>query len=189
MRELTEIVTRRFQEAVKEAASKEEALSGRTVDENLIADRMAEYMGGKAPSVRKQVQRYMEGAVWRVDYLQAAAHALGLAPRALISFDGLGEKAPEATKAQLLWTALGARLATDRTRPFIRVVQQLLDAPAYFTLFMEIGEALLGATDREDAHARVSRLVLDSRAFDSQRKDLRSKPKRRQKVRSGTLQR
>lgn len=182
MRELTEIVTRRFQEAVKEAAAKEEAASGRTVDVNLIADRMAEYMGAEHHSVRKQLGRYLKGAVWRVDYIQAASHALGLAPRALVSFDGLGEKAPEATKAQLLWTALGARLAADRTRPFIRVVQQLLDAPAYFTLFMQIGEALLRTNTKADAHAEISSLVLDSPAFASPRKDLRSKPRRRQKV-------
>lgn len=175
MRHLSEIITRRARQAIEEADQNERAHSGGSVTVEMIADRMAEFMAADHHSVRKQLRRYLDrGHTWRADYIQAFARALGKDPAELVWLDS-HPTVSEATRAQLLWGALAERLDLAETRKFVRLASQLLDTQERWGLLVSLAQVIVDAETADQAFRSVSKILLETKAFDGKRRDLRRK--------------
>lgn len=184
LRDLNSFITRRAKQAIADADRKERERSGGSVPWELIADRMAEFVHRDNHDVRKQLKRYLEmGHVWRVDWLQAFARAVGLDPAELAYIEE-SKKPPvsEVTRAQLLWSAVAERLDMTETRRVTRLANQLLDNKARWNLVLRIAEVVSHAEDARAADLEIGKLVRESDAFDGKRRDLRKKPGKGRKV-------
>lgn len=177
MRGLNEITSRNARLAL-ERASKDAERRGERLGLTEIARRMSALMirpegpgrekhGERRDpaSVQRQLRRYLdhpERNVWRLDYLEAFAQALGVPVGRLIAFNYDQVKASE-EPAQLLSDALGRRLEPEDAAITLGNLSRELEQPGLFDLMNRIAEALLDTDEQMAAAGTVATLVGDAR--------------------------
>ena len=174
MRDVNEIVGRNAR-AFIEKAKKGAAQEDREITEFTIAGRMAKVMGMKQRSVDTQLRRQLRGtAVWRMDYVQGLAGALGRDTREFFSLDE-SKQTPEATVAQSLYTGLNHRITPREVRGLVRRLHRLLDHKPLYDLAQTIIDKLSDATGKDEAFRSVHNLIEKSAAWDTKGANLRGR--------------
>lgn len=174
MRDADEIIRRNANRLLAEAAQKAEA-DGRLITESIIAGRMAATLGMKSKSVAKQLDRYLhQNHVWRIDYVEALARALGVSLADMFTPHPDGRRVPEATVSQL-YAGLAARISHQDSKLLVRRLHQLLDHPPLYALGLSLLATIIDAETREAAHLEVHALVSRSDAWEQKRPNLRGK--------------
>jgi len=135
--------------------------SGYEITEFTIAGRMASVLHKEQRSVHRQLKRYLyEEHTWRIDYIDALAVALGIAPQLLVNLD-LKNAPPELTVAGSLYRGLSERLNVEQSRALVDRLHQLQDSPGRWDLSAAITDILCQAETHEEAFQRITVLLAD----------------------------
>ena len=162
MRALDEIVRRNAKREIDSHIATMRQ-NGYEVTEFTIAARMAAVLDKEHRSVHRQLKRYLhEEHTWRIDYIDALAVALGIAPQLLVNLD-LKNAPPELTVAGSLYRGLNERLTVAQSRALVDSLHQLQDTPGRWDLSNGITEILIDAETHEEAFQRITVLLADSK--------------------------
>lgn len=179
MRSAHEIINRNVLREI-ERIDAEERENGNTFDLNLLAARMAEFSGWKLDTVKKQLARYLsdaeddEGSVWRINYLEAAARAVGRDVAWMIR----PHEAPntrEATPPQVLVSALAVRLQPTEIRTLTRIFNRLLDHRPFYDLVLRVAELVLDGKNAAETALSAMDTIRESAAWDARPRNLRGR--------------
>ncbi len=181
MRGLNEIVSRNARLALKRARAAA-AEKGEKLTKAEVARRMSSRMIRQSgPGREKRGESFDPRTIdrtltellagrrlWRTDYLDAFASSIGSVPERLTALDYDEGKVSEATYAQWLASALGRRLPPRQARRIIRNLTLELEREGMFELVSDVAEEMLEASGRDEAIARVNRVLLRTKVWDSQ---------------------
>lgn len=176
MRDANEIITRNVHNAI-ERSIKEAAEDDRILSESDIVGRMAEFIKLSKDATTKGMDRYLrQGHVWRIDYVEAVARATGHEV-AWFLVPHTPKELKEATSAQMLISAVDARLSQDESRTLARKLNQALDHRPFFDLLMRLLDLVIDGKSAKDVALAASDAVRQSAAWDTKIRSLRGKKK------------
>ena len=165
MRSLNERVTRNAKKALKDHESHLASIPRSNhrgkITLNVIAGRMADYLGTNQNSTRKHLAHCLNGTgTWRVNDVQAFAAAVYTTVDQLVALDP--QRPSDATVAELLYTGLNERATSKQAREILVLLNLQLNQPEVFQLCQALNRCIIDSETREGAYEGTHSMIRHS---------------------------